>query len=61
MNYLGILTNDLQLRLTPQESHRLRQVSYERQLKAGHKHPGRSGLVPRHPSSYEDVAMTIVD
>ena len=35
----------LQLHLTPEESKRLRQVSYERQLKAGHKHPGDSGLV----------------
>lgn len=35
----------LQLHLTPEESKRLRKVSYERQLKAGHKHPGDSGLV----------------
>lgn len=32
------------LRLTPRESERLRQVSYERQLEAGFNHPGSSGL-----------------
>ncbi|UNI21278.1 hypothetical protein JDV02_007280 [Purpureocillium takamizusanense] len=32
------------LQLTPAESERLRNVSYQRQLEAGHKHPGRSGL-----------------
>ncbi|KAM0715242.1 hypothetical protein Q7P37_008740 [Cladosporium fusiforme] len=35
---------EVYLRLTPLESHRLRQVSYERQLQAGHKHPGRSAI-----------------
>jgi hypothetical protein len=33
-----------QLHLTPGEAERLRRVSYERQLKAGFKHPGRAGL-----------------
>ena len=42
---LDFLLIVLQLHLTPEESKRLRQVSYERQLKAGHKHPGDSGLV----------------
>ncbi|KAJ6437283.1 microtubule associated protein [Purpureocillium lavendulum] len=32
------------LQLTPAESERLRNVSYQRQLEAGHKNPGRSGL-----------------
>ena len=41
---LSFLLIVLQLHLTPDESKRLRQVSYERQLKAGHKHPGDSGL-----------------
>jgi hypothetical protein len=34
-----------QLRLTPKESDRLRQVSYERQLARGFKRPGYAGLV----------------
>ena len=33
-----------QLHLTPRETERLRQVSYERQVKAGFKRPGRAGL-----------------
>lgn len=32
------------LQLTPRESQRLRQVSYEKQLEAGIKHPGSAGL-----------------
>ncbi|EXJ73472.1 uncharacterized protein A1O5_03233 [Cladophialophora psammophila CBS 110553] len=32
------------LKLTPAESERLRLVSYEKQLEAGFKHPGRAGL-----------------
>lgn len=36
----------LQLRLTPKESNRLRQVSYERQLERGFSRPGYAGLVP---------------
>lgn len=35
-----------QLRLTPKESNRLRQVSYERQLERGMSRPGYAGLVP---------------
>jgi hypothetical protein len=42
---LNILLTVFQLHLTPEESKRLRQVSYERQLEAGHKNPGNSGLV----------------
>jgi hypothetical protein len=33
-----------QLHLTPAEADRLRNVSYQRQLEAGMKHPGRAGL-----------------
>ena len=36
--------NDVQLHLTPAESERLRRISYERQLAAGMRHPGRAGL-----------------
>lgn len=36
---------EIYLNLTPRESQRLRQVSYERQLEAGFKNPGRAGLV----------------
>jgi len=35
---------ELYLALTPAETERLRQVSYERQLKAGLRNPGRAGL-----------------
>lgn len=34
----------LQLRLTPKETDRLRQVSYERQLERGMPRPGYAGL-----------------
>lgn len=40
-----VVANVVQLRLTPAESERLRQVSYERQLERGFKHPGSAGLV----------------
>lgn len=39
-----MLTDMLQLRLTPKESNRLRQVSYERQLERGMSRPGYAGL-----------------
>ncbi len=35
---------DLQLRLTPKETERLRNVSYQRQLEAGMRNPGSAGL-----------------
>lgn len=35
---------EIYLKLTPAEGERLRQVSYERQLERGFKHPGRAGL-----------------
>lgn len=47
--------NGEQLRLTPKESERLRQVSYQRQLEAGFKDAGHAGLVARH-SSVEALA-----
>lgn len=43
-----MLTCLLQLHLTPRESERLRQVSYERQVEAGFKNAGHAGLVARH-------------
>jgi hypothetical protein len=33
-----------QLKLTPRETQRLRQVSYEKQLEAGMKNPGSAGF-----------------
>jgi hypothetical protein len=42
---LHILGCEIYLWLTPAESARLRQVSYERQLEAGYKNPGSAGLV----------------
>ncbi|KAL8657714.1 MAG: hypothetical protein Q9226_001637 [Calogaya cf. arnoldii] len=35
---------EVYLRLTPKEGNRLRNVSYQRQLEAGFRHPGSSGL-----------------
>lgn len=59
--FLHAVGVEIYLRLTPRESARLRQVSYERQLEAGSKYPGSAGLVvekfgdsdpwtPRHSS-----------
>jgi hypothetical protein len=36
---------EIYLKLTPRETERLRQVSYERQLEAGARNPGSAGLV----------------
>lgn len=52
-NLFGVLVvcasaNGEQLHLTPKESERLRQVSYQRQLEAGFKNAGHAGLVARH-------------
>ena len=41
MHAVGV---EIYLRLTPRESHRLRAVSYQRQLEADFSHPGSSGL-----------------
>jgi len=40
---LHIIGVEIYLGLTPKEAERLRQVSYERALKAGYKHPGSTG------------------
>jgi hypothetical protein len=42
---LHIIGVEIYLRLTPREAERLRQISYEKQLAAGFKHPGNAGLV----------------
>ena len=69
--YIGSIDISSQLRLTPSESQRLRQVSYERQLERGFKDPGSAGLVAqrvgdanpyvplshRHVGSPEGVGM----
>lgn len=41
MHAVGV---EVYLRLTPRESERLREKSYQRQLEAGFSHPGSSGL-----------------
>jgi uncharacterized membrane protein len=41
---LHVIGIEVYLKLTPAENERLRQVSYERQLERGFKHPGRAGL-----------------
>lgn len=46
-----------QLHLTPKESHRLRQVSFERQSKAGFKNPGRAGIVAEYPTFEAEQQM----
>jgi hypothetical protein len=48
-----VLGCEIYLWLTPAESARLRQVSYERQLEAGYKNPGSAGLVVQ---KYGDAA-----
>ncbi|MCJ1398642.1 hypothetical protein MMC11_001842 [Xylographa trunciseda] len=42
---LHLVGVEIYLRLTPRETQRLRQVSYERQLEAGFERPGSAGLV----------------
>jgi hypothetical protein len=42
--WLHVIGIEIYLKLTPAEGERLRQVSYERQLERGFKHPGRAGL-----------------
>ena len=41
---LHLVGVEIYLGMTPRESNRLRQVSYERQLEKGFKHPGSAGL-----------------
>lgn len=42
--FLHLAGVEIYLALTPGENERLRQVSYERQLERGMKHPGSAGL-----------------
>ena len=42
--FIHVVIIELYLRLTPAETDRLKQVSYERQLQKGYKHPGGAGL-----------------
>jgi len=42
--FLHLVGVEIYLALTPRESNRLRQVSYERQLERGFSHPGSAGL-----------------
>lgn len=42
--FLHLVGVEIYLNLTPAESERLRNVSYEKQLEAGYKNPGSSGL-----------------
>lgn len=44
---------ELYLALTPKETQRLRQVSYERQLERGYKNPGSAGLVPEKLGDFD--------
>ena len=60
---------EIYLKLTPRESERLRQVSYERQLERGFKNPGSAGLVverfgdadPWIPMDYKGAAPKKTD
>lgn len=47
------LTIPMQLHLTPGEARRLRRVSYERQVRAGFRRPGKAGLVAGHGDVHE--------
>lgn len=57
---------DLQLHLTPRETERLRNVSYQRQLQAGMRNPGSAGLTadrfgdanPWMPKSIRESSIT---
>lgn len=42
--FLHLVGVEIYLALTPRESNRLRQVSYERQMEKGFKSPGSAGL-----------------
>ena len=43
--FLHAVGIEIYLKLTPRESERLRQVSYDKQLEKGYKNPGSAGLV----------------
>lgn len=64
--WVALLTHlvgvEIYLALTPRESERLRKVSYERQLEAGFKNPGRAGLTSdRIGDAYEWQPRSIDD
>ncbi|KAJ1713543.1 hypothetical protein NYO67_4257 [Aspergillus flavus] len=42
--FLHAIGVEIYLQMTPKESHRLRKISYTRQLEAGYRDPGRAGL-----------------
>ena len=42
--FMHVVGVEIYLALTPKESNRLRQVSYERQMEKGYKNPGSAGL-----------------
>ncbi|KAG9943338.1 hypothetical protein KCU85_g8763, partial [Aureobasidium melanogenum] len=56
---LHTLAIETYLRLTPKESDRLRQVSYERQLEKGMSRPGYAGLVPERFGDAEPFQSAI--
>ena len=41
MHAIGV---EIYLNLTPAENHRLRRISYEKQLEAGYANPGSAGI-----------------
>ncbi|EMD64521.1 hypothetical protein COCSADRAFT_118006 [Bipolaris sorokiniana ND90Pr] len=43
--FLHMIGVELYLRMTPRETERLRQISYEKQVEAGYRNPGSAGLV----------------
>jgi hypothetical protein len=51
----------VKIRLTPAESERLRQISYERQLERGFKHPGSAGLVTQRLGDANPWEPKVVD
>lgn len=59
---IHLILLEIYLHLTPSETARLREISYEKQLESGHKHPGSSGLTsdrlgdapPYHPASHQE-------
>ncbi|TVY75842.1 hypothetical protein LSUE1_G006030 [Lachnellula suecica] len=58
---LHIIGVEIYLSLTPRESKRLRQVSYERQLAAGFKNPGNSGTTVQRWGDAEDWEPTKIE
>jgi hypothetical protein len=46
--FLHAVGVEIYLHLTPRESHRLREVAYQKQLEAGFRHPGSAGSTSDH-------------